>query len=376
MLPLHVAHILRDVYQNTKNGMATWPHMAQPTDNGTVEQMAAPVIVSASRRTDIPAFYAEWFFDRLRRGHAVWTNPFNGARSYVSFAKTRFVVFWSKNPRPLLPHLDELAARGAGCYVQYTLNDYESEGLERGVPPLRERVATFRELAARLGKDGVVWRFDPLVLTDRTSVDDLLHKARGIGDRLSDVCERMVFSYADIGPYRKVKRNLGAAGVACREWTEAEMEEFAAGLSAMNAERGWGLELSTCCERIDLARHGVGHSRCIDGDLIVRRAWRDSELMDFMKVKIETAPAPALFGDAGLPAGAVALPDGRHFVGTHKKDPGQRKLCGCMAAKDIGEYDTCPHQCEYCYANTSKRAALGNWERHKARPAAETITGR
>lgn len=356
--------------------MATWPQIEQPTDSGAVARMAAPVIVSASRSTDIPAFYAEWFFHRLRRGYSAWTNPFNGARTYVSYAKTRFIVFWSKNPRPLLPHLDELGARGAGCYVQYTLNDYEDEGLERGVPSLGERVETFRALAARLGKGGAVWRFDPLILTDRISVADLLRKARGIGDQLCDVCERMVFSYADIGTYRKVKRNLEAGGVAYREWTAAEMEEFAAGLSAMNAERGWGLELATCGEQIDLARFGVSHSRCIDGDLIVRRAWRDGELMDFMKVKIETLPPPTLFGVPSLPAGAIALPDGRFFVSTHKKDPGQRTFCECMAAKDIGEYDTCPHQCEYCYANTSKRAAQGNWERHKANPWAETIAGR
>lgn len=350
--------------------------MAQPTDGGAVARMAAPVIVSASRSTDIPAFYAEWFFDRLRKGYSAWTNPFNGARSYVSYAKTRFIVFWSKNPRPLLAHLDELEARGVGCYVQYTLNDYEPEGLERGVPSLSERVETFRALAARLGRGGVVWRFDPLILTDRMSVGDLLRKARGIGDRLCDVCERMVFSYADIGSYRKVKRNLEANGVAYREWATAEMEEFAAGLSTMNAERGWGLELATCGEQIDLSRFGVSHSRCIDGDLIVRRAWRDSELMDFMKVRIETLPPPTLFGSPGPPAGAVALPDGRFFVSTHKKDPGQRTFCECMSAKDIGEYDTCPHQCEYCYANTSKQTAQSNWERHKANPWAETITGR
>lgn len=356
--------------------MATWHRIEQRTDDGATVRMAAPVIVSASRSTDIPAFYAEWFFDRLRRGYSAWTNPFNGARTYISYAKTRFIVFWSKNPRPLLAHLDELEARGAGCYVQYTLNDYEAEGLERGVPKLEERIETFRALAARLGKGGAVWRFDPLILTDRMSVGDLLRKAQVIGDRLCDVCERMVFSYADIGPYRKVKRNMDGGGVAYREWTEAEMEEFAARLSALNAERGWGLELATCGEQIDLSRFGVSHSRCIDGDLIVRRAWHDSELMDFMKVKIETLPPPTLFGCPRLPAGAVALPGGRFFVSTHKKDPGQRAFCECMAAKDIGEYDTCPHQCEYCYANTSKQTAQSNWERHKATPRAETITGR
>lgn len=95
-----------------------------------------PAIVSASRRTDIPAFYADWFFDRLEKGYSLWTNPFNKQESYVSYRNTRFIVFWSKNPRPLAGKLPVLASKRIGCYIQYTLNDYEKEGLEPNVPPL------------------------------------------------------------------------------------------------------------------------------------------------------------------------------------------------------------------------------------------------
>ena len=90
----------------------------------------APVIVSASRATDIPAFYADWFFNRLDKGYASWRNPFNGKNSYVSFANTRFVVFWSKNPKPLIPYLPILQEKGIGFYIQFTLNDYDAEQLE------------------------------------------------------------------------------------------------------------------------------------------------------------------------------------------------------------------------------------------------------
>ena len=120
-------------------------------DSGEHAEAQAPVVVSASRSTDIPAFYADWFFERLRRGYSAWTNPFNGVRSYVAYCNTRFIVFWSKNPRPLLEHLDYLDERGIGCYVQYTLNDYEREGLERGVPALPQRIDTFHKLVERLG---------------------------------------------------------------------------------------------------------------------------------------------------------------------------------------------------------------------------------
>lgn len=104
-------------------------------ENGTVQPCQEPVVVSASRSTDIPAFYCDWFFHRLKVGYSVWTNPFNGVKMYISYAKTRFIVFWSKNPRPLLDHLNELAERGIKCYVQYSLNDYEDEKLEKNVRP-------------------------------------------------------------------------------------------------------------------------------------------------------------------------------------------------------------------------------------------------
>ena len=124
--------------------MATWAKKNLPREDGEVEPMQMPMIVSASRSTDIPAFYADWFFHRLEVGYSAWTNPFNGMKSYVSYQNTRFIVFWSKNPRPLLAHLDELKERNIGCYIQYTLNDYVEEGLEKGVPSLDERIETFK----------------------------------------------------------------------------------------------------------------------------------------------------------------------------------------------------------------------------------------
>lgn len=154
------------------------------------------------------------------------------------------------------------------------------------------------------------------------------------------------------------------------------MELFAQKLSFMNKERGWNYTLATCGERIDIAKYGIEHNRCIDGDLITKIAWKDSELMKFMKVKIKAVPAPTMFGNDDLPPGAILLSNNKYFISAHKKDSGQRELCGCMAAKDIGEYNTCPHLCEYCYANTSKVAALANWKEHLKNPNAETITGK
>ena len=112
--------------------MAAWKKEVLARENGELVEIQAREIVSASRSTDIPAFYADWFFHRLKVGYSAWTNPFNGVKGYVSYKNTRFIVFWSKEPSPLLAHLEELKEREIGCYIQYTLNDYVKEGLERG----------------------------------------------------------------------------------------------------------------------------------------------------------------------------------------------------------------------------------------------------
>lgn len=344
--------------------------------NGQTIEASAPDIISASRSTDIPAFYADWFFHRLETGYSVWRNPFNGQKSYISYQNTRFIIFWSKNPKPLLPYLPSLKERGIGCYIQFTLNDYEKEGLESGVPPLAERIETFKALSETLGKEAVIWRFDPLILTDSISVDTLLEKIERVGTEIHHYTEKLVFSFADIEPYKKVKAHMTKSGIVYHEWDTGTMEELAGRLNRLNRNKAWNLELATCGENLDLSKYAISRNRCIDGDLIVRLAWKDKKLMSAMGVTIQKMPSPALFDMPELPYGAILLPDNSYFASNHKKDPGQRVSCGCMAAKDIGEYNTCPHLCEYCYANSSKKAAIRNWEMHRQNPMAETITGK
>ena len=333
-----------------------WETIDITTESGETVRAQAPVIVSASRATDIPAFYADWFFDRLEKGYSVWTNPFNGAKSYVSYARTRLVVFWSKNPRPLLPHLEKLREKGIRCYLHYTLNDYETEGLEHGIPPLDERIDTFLRLSELLGKELVIWRFDPLIRTDRIGVEELLRKAERIGDRLRGHTRKLVFSFADIRTYRSVQGNLRRNDIRWREFDERQMLDTATGLAELNKK--WGYTLATCGERIDLSQFGVRRNKCIDDELIVRQFADDPLLMDFLGVERD-----GLFGPETV-------------VRKNAKDKGQRPFCGCIASKDIGEYDTCPHQCAYCYANRSDGKAAENYRLHRARPDAETITGK
>lgn len=123
-----------------------WSKQQITRENGERVDAQAPIIVSASRSTDIPAFYADWFFNRLDRGYSAWTNPFNGKQSCISYQKTRFIVFWSKNPAPLIPYIETLKEKNINFYIQYTLNDYEDEKLELGVPKLDECINTFKPL--------------------------------------------------------------------------------------------------------------------------------------------------------------------------------------------------------------------------------------
>ncbi len=334
--------------------MTQWQKTQIQRDNGMMAEAQAPVIISASRSTDIPAFYADWFFHRLKVGYSAWTNPFNGVKSFVSYEKCRFIVFWSKNPEPLLEHLNELKERNIGCYIQYTLNDYEKEGLEKGVPHLEERIDTFKRLVDQLGQGRVIWRFDPLILTDQINIENLLRKVENVGDQLQGYTEKLVFSYADIALYKKVKANLEKSHVNYAEWTAPQMEEFAQRLSELNQK--WHYQLATCGEKIDIEQYGIQHNRCIDDDLMIRFAHHDKALMDFLGAEVKES----LFGTE-----IVKKKDNR--------DKGQRQFCGCIVSKDIGEYNTCPHLCEYCYANASKDKAQENYNKHEMNPLGETI---
>lgn len=340
-------------------------------EDGDVVEAQAPVIVSASRSTDIPAFYTDWFFERIRAGYSLWKNPFNRKPLCVSYQNTRFIVFWSKNPQPLLRHLDELRDRGIACYVQFSLNDYVDEGFEPNVPEVEERLETFSRLVDKLGKGGVIWRNDPLLLTERIGVEELLRKTERVGDALHGLTEKLVFSYADIT--RAVSANLRRAGIAWRDWRDHDMLDYAESLSRLNIK--WGYELATCAEAVDLSRYGITHNHCIDENLIIRRGWKDVKLMEHLGVKI-FSNANSLISMA-RPAGAIDLGNGMYAVAKkNSHDKGQRTHCGCIKSKDIGEYSTCRHFCVYCYANRSKNDVLANCTAHVKTRNQDSITGK
>lgn len=337
-----------------------WPKKQLRLPSGEIVDAQAPIIISASRSTDIPAFYSEWFIERLKAGYLKWTNPFSGKPLYVSFENTRLIVFWSKNPQPLLGRLDDIDKHCPNYYFQYTMNDYDKEHIEPNVPPLSQRIETFKRLSQRLGKDRVIWRFDPLLLTDVLSLNTLLERVQRLGDVIAPFTSRLVFSFIDINAYRSVGANLSRGNIIAREFNLSEMEEAAARIGQMAKQ--WGISVGTCGESNDFHRFGVEHNRCIDDRLIIKAFSHDDELMKFIGAVYHE---PDLFNHDM----------GGWTLGNYRKDSGQRKACGCIQSKDIGEYNTCPHLCHYCYANANNTQALKNWKQNLICPNAETITG-
>lgn len=278
------------------------------------------MIISASRRTDIPALYAEWFERRIRKGSVCVRNPLNAhqvSRVSLSPDVVDCIVFWTKNPRPMLGRLDCL--RDYLYYFQFTLTGYGRD-VEPHVPNKREGlISTFRELSERIGPQRVIWRYDPIMFNGKYTLEYHLRAFESIAGALEGATERCVISFVDI--YARNRGRMGELGLV--ELPEDELRAFARELTSMASAHG--MEVESCAETIDLADCGVRHGSCIDAVLIERLA------------------------GAGIKV---------------KKDPSQRAACGCVASVDIGSYDTCRNGCVYCYATRSGRAVASACARY------------
>ncbi len=277
------------------------------------------MILSASRRTDIPALYSDWFLNRIRAGYVYVPNPMNArhiSRVPLSPEVVDCIVFWSKNPAPILPYLAELEKYP--CYFQYTLNAYEQD-LERNLPPIGERIDTFIRLSEIVGPDRVIWRYDPIILSEKYPADFHEEQFQRIAEKIGPYTKRCVISFVD--SYRKLDRVFKAHGI------EAAPETARCGFASVFSKIcvPYGIALETCAEKIDLSQFGIGHSHCVDRELIE---------------KILGKPIRS------------------------EKDKNQREECGCIASVDIGMYNTCTNGCVYCYANCNAALAMKNYASH------------
>jgi hypothetical protein len=272
------------------------------------------MILSVSRRTDIPALYGDWFLERVRDGFTLCANPFfpcervakikiepvrvhkNPLGGYEVTGNVDGIIFWTKNPRPMMARLPEL--KDFVYYFHFTLNPYDAT-IEKNVPPLDERVKTFQDLSALIGAERVVWRYDPILLSPHISVDWHLTQFEKLCTALNGYTKCCHTSFL-IGRHKDFRMpNDGEQHTIMREFAKVA--------------RANGITILACAQKADWSAYGVGASRCTDPEL-------------FLKLT------------------------GAKRVKTKRLD-GQRKHCGCMPCVDIGVYNTCTHGCLYCYAN-------------------------
>ncbi len=272
------------------------------------------MIISASRRTDIPAFFSEWFMQNLRKGYLQVANPFN-YRQVVNVSLKKedvdVIVFWTKNPAPFLKQLDDLDEMGYRYIFHFTLNDYPKI-LEPNLPELSERIQIFKVLSNRIGPERLILRYDPIILSDEYNYEYHEKAFEKIIKQLRYSTKIVIISL--LAEYKSVVKRLSRLKIhQSRELlSESSLREFAKHLAQIS--KCYGLEIQSCALEIDLSKEGIKKGACIDLDYL-------NQIFDLK----------------------MSFP----------KDPGQRKNCGCALSKDIGKYNSCLHKCAYCYANKS-----------------------
>lgn len=287
------------------------------------------MIISASRRTDIPAFYSQWFINRIRAGYCTVPNPFN--RDQVSRVSLKredvdVIVFWTRNPRPLLPYLKELDESGYRYYFQYTVMNNPRQ-IDPKSPPVETGIETFKKLAEMVGSQRLIWRYDPIVFSQITRSDFHLRQYERIANALNGATQRSVISIMDEYPKSSKRLRLmadsGAKLLQPNSQEDAWFRDCIEGIVSLASSNK--MEIFSCAEELDLSPLGVLPGKCIDDEYI------------------------------------------RHTFGVSvgsKKDPSQRKDCGCVVSKDIGMYDSCLFGCQYCYATKSFDTAKKNHDEH------------
>jgi DNA repair photolyase len=277
------------------------------------------MIISASRRTDIPAFYSNWFLKRIDEKFFMVRNPNNVKQvSWISLdpSVVDCIVFWTKNPERLIPHLNKL--RNYSYYFQFTITPY-GQVLEPNVPTVERAVSLFKKLSDIIGPGRVIWRYDPILLSDEADIPFHINKYASMAHELKGYTKRCIISFLDM--YKKTERNL--YNYPLRKIAQSDMSVLAERLSEISHLNN--MEIYTCAEDINLRQFGISPGKCIDDKLIAETLGKEIDII---------------------------------------KDKYQREECGCVASIDIGAYNTCPHGCLYCYANANSALVKKNMSSH------------
>ncbi len=278
------------------------------------------MIISASRRTDIPSFYSNWFFNRIKDGFVYVRNPMNIhqiGRISLSPDVVDGIVFWTKNPTPMLERLNELEKYT--YYFQFTINPYGTD-VEPNVPSKNDIIIpTFQRLSSIIGKEKVIWRYDPILFNEKYSMKYHVKYFRLLADKLANYTEKCTVSFIDF--YKNTQKNINSLGII-----DLPLEQKIELMGIFNEiAKEYNIYVDTCAEDIELDQLGITHAHCIDRSRL--------EKIGSFKLNID-------------------------------KDHSQRAECGCVASIDIGAYNTCKNGCLYCYANFSSKTVLSNYLKH------------
>jgi len=282
-------------------------------------------VISVSRRTDIPAWYMPWFLNRIKAGFAQYRNPFGGQIYEVSLKPDDMMafVFWSRNYEPFLPHWKHLRQLGYDGYFHFTITGL-GPPFEPYSPSSQKMIDVFKILSDQTSPQQVLWRFDPILVSNITPTDEIPERFGHIARQLCGYTERCYISVVDL--YKKTARNLEVLadqGIMCQ--TLSLEQELTLTQHLVNIATTYHIQLHACCETNLLAIPQVQQAHCVDAALL-----RD------------------------------LFPEKFHVL---KKAP-TREGCGCFASRDIGAYDTCVFGCVYCYATVHHQQALHNYRLH------------
>ncbi len=289
-----------------------------------VSQGVNLMIISASYKTDIPAFYGKWFMNRLRAGYCKVLDSY-GKKIYRADLRPEMVdgfVFWTKNIHPFLQELPTIREMGYPFYVQYTINNYP-RALESAVIDADKAIDGARQIALQFGSNAVVWRYDTIIFSSITRPEYHLSNFQNLCQKMSGIVNEVVVSFAQT--YQKTTRNMNLAAQEFNfTWedpdneTKLQLTKTLAGIAA-----GYNIQLTVCAQP-EYIVPGVQEAHCIDIHRLSSIAGRQI----FAELK------------------------------------GSRAKCACYMSRDIGEYDTCPHGCVYCYAVENQQSALEKFKRH------------
>lgn len=282
------------------------------------------LIISASRRTDIPAFFGDWFINRIKEGFAMYRNPMKPTQVFaVSLLPEDVdaIVFWTKNPKNFLDKLKYVEEYT--YYFQFTITPYGKD-IEPNIPPKDEIIQTFIELSNLIGKKRVIWRYDPIIISDKMPLAYHKEEFEKLCEKLSLYTQKCIISYVDF--YSKAEENLSK--IKARKLGDEELLNLFEKLASI--AKKYNLSIETCAEDIEAYQLGIKKAHCVDGELI----------NELRKEK------------------------GFYDEREYKKDSNQRKACGCVQSVDIGIFNTCKHFCTYCYANFSKNSILKNLQKY------------